>query len=331
MNSGFGYSSLIGRTQKGFPLPIEGCKLYRDNPEAMEGSSFFVCAMLTPGERYYRYANRLADSCEAYRLPYRIYEVPHVHTSINLRGTLDLAYTKANLIAANMQAYPNKNILYLDVDVLFVDYPQRIHEISASEVDLALYNWLNDWHNEAYVPVIDTLGGKRIVTRCYIYSHHIDLYCPDQLICSGGVQFYRNAPHVMELLKAWQNVVARSPLSADDECLDYAYNNRDMALDYLRPAWLDKSYLRMPWWPHVKPVILHPGMPSAADNRSPLPPIDNRTRFNPAACRRKRSDLHFPRDYYIDTEKKLLVKIANAGIADIRAIQQEFWVYPEEM
>jgi len=331
VNSGCRYSPLIDGSQKRFPLPIESSKIYRDNPDVLNDTSFVVCAMFTPGERYYRYADRLADSCETYRLPYRIYEVPCVHTSISLQGTTDLAFTKANLIAMNMQTFPAKNILYVDVDVLFVDYPQRILEISNADYDLALYNWLSDWHNEAYVPVIDNQGGKRIVTNCYIYSHHIGLYCPDQLICSGGVQFYRNAPNIFGLLKAWLSVIARSPLSADDESLDYAYNNLDKTSNVFRPMWLDKSYLRMPWWPHVKPVILHPGMPMAANDRSPLPAIDNRTRFYPEHCRIKQSDLYFPPDYYIDTEKKLLLKVAHSRIADVRPIQQEFWVYPEEM
>jgi len=325
---GYRFSSRAGELQTSLPLPIESCRIYRDKHDASE-FSVVVCAMFTPGEKYYRYADRLADSCEKYRLPYRIYEVPHVHTSISLHGTTDLAFTKANVISLALQTFPTKNILYVDVDLLFVDYPERIFEISSADYDLALYNWLNDWHNEAYAPAADNQGGKSSF-RYYVYSHHIGFHCPDQLICSGGVQFYRNTPLIMRLLETWQHVIALSPLSADDECLDFAYNNWDRNVNGLKAAWLDKSYLRMPWWPHVKPVILHPGMP-VAGNRSPLPAIGNRTRFYPEQCRKKQSTLCFPPDYVIDAQEKLLLKVENSRVVDIRPVQQEFWIYPEEM
>ena len=58
--------------------------------------------------------------------------------------------SKANFISMNMKAFPKKNILYLDVDVFFVDYPERIDAISNARYDFAIYNWLSDEHNETY-------------------------------------------------------------------------------------------------------------------------------------------------------------------------------------
>lgn len=313
-----------------FPLPIAGLAVYREILGPIERVPFVVCVMFTPGDRYQRYANRLADSCERFELPYRIVTVPSVHTSLNLRGTGDPACTKANFIAFMMDQFPGKNILYLDVDVLFMEYPQRIVEISRAGYDLALYNWLADRHNEAYMPVTALQGGGGEPDGRYFFSHQIPYFCTDQMICSGGVQFYRNAPETRRLLRSWQEVISLSPESADDECLDYAFNNIDPENMTLRTAWLDKSYLRMPWWPHVKPVILHPGIPRAG-SRSPLPDFENKKRFYPEWCEEKKELLLFPVDCVLDVKKRELLKVEHSRVVETRPVQQEFWIYPEEM
>ena len=311
-----------------FPLPIESCKIYREKTDVLKDCSFIICSMLTPGERYYRNADRLADSCEKYSLPYRISEMPAVHTSISLQGTEDLAYTKANFIASSMEQFPGKNILYLDADLLFVDYPARIREISDAQYDFAVYNWLSDKHNEAYIPFVNRESHEPHDSQCYIYSHHVEYYCTDQLVCSGGVQFWRNSPGVRRFLEQWQNMIALTPSTVDDRCLDYAYNNLDTVEFPLRVAWLDKPYLRMPWWPHVKPVILHLGMPNA-ELRCPTE-INGRKHFYPEWCEKKGEPLYFPAGYIIDAKKKLLAKVENSGIVTTQPIQNEFWIYPEE-
>lgn len=323
--------ALQSRTlQTVLPIAINSSKIYRSDTDAMDGSLFLICAMFTPGEKYIRYANRLADSCEEYGLPYCIYEVANVHTSISLGGTDDLAYTKANFIAFNMEQFPRKNILYVDVDFIFMDYPKRISEISGEEADFAVYNWLSDRHNEAYMPVKYEDGGKEAVSKkYYAFSRNIGLYCTDQIICSGGVQLYRNSDQAKLILEYWQTIIARSPRSADDECLDYAYNNLVSTGIALKSVWLDKAYLRMPFWPHVKPVILHPG-PTLAGQRRPIPALDNKKRFYPERCEQTHDKLIFPREYIIDVEEKMLVRVIDGSIVEQRPVQEEFWIYPDE-
>ncbi len=313
-----------------FPLPVRGQSIYREMLEPIERVPFVVCAMCTPSEQYHRYADRLADSCERFELPYRIVTVPTVHTSLNLRGTGEAAYTKANFIASMMDQFTGKNILYLDVDVLFMDYPGRIFEISKAGYDLALYNWLADRHNEAYMPIAGRPSDEQAADGRFVFSHQIPYFCTDQLLCSGGVQFYRNSPQTKKLLQSWQGVLAASPMSADDECLDFAFNNGEQETLSLRAFWLDKSYLRMPWWPHVKPVILHPAIPRAG-NRKPLTELTGKQRFYPEFCEGKKDPLLFPPDCIIDTKRRELLKIEHARVVETRPIQQEFWVYPEEM
>lgn len=316
--------------QLDLPILFKFNRIYKENLESLHKYTFIVCALFTPDKlQYYRYAERLAISCENYRLPYCIYETPKIHTSINPDGINDLSFTKANFIAFNMKRFLDKNILYVDADILFAEYPDIIIEISNAQYDFAIYNWLHDMHNEAYMPIMKDLEGECKFSEFYVYSHHISFYSDKQLICSGGVQFYRNSLPVLQLLRVWQSVIAENPYSADDECLDYGYNNFDTNGGKIKPFWLDKSYLRLPWWPHVRPVILHPGISRAGEHRKPIVEIDNRKRFYPEKCTEKNVPLYFPPDYVIDTKRRLLLKIVNSQVVDVREIQQEFWVYPE--
>jgi hypothetical protein len=225
-----------------------------------------------------------------------------------------------------MSRFLDKNILYVDVDVLFVEYPQMIVEISRAGYDFAIYNWLSDEQNAAYSPLTKEVGGKIIVTEFHKFTHSFSNYCPNQLTCNGGVQFYRNCSESKKFLKAWQNVIAQNPYCADDECLDYTYNNLDSTSIKLHPLWLDKPYLRLPWWPHVKPVILHPGMPKAGTKRVPL-----ENRFYPAKCQKRAPMFPFPLGYVIDTKNKLLIKFKDSEVIDKQKIDQEFWIYHEDI
>lgn len=312
------------------PLVIEGMRVYRKSGDGTPDVPFVVCAMFTPGADYYRFADRLVESCERFRLPYAIYEVPDVHTSISLRGTEDLSKTKANFIAHVLREIPGKGILYVDVDVLFVDEPKRVKEIAESGYDFAIYNWLADRHNEAYMPLPQGQFGGGFDMRRYAFSHHIGYFCTDQLICSGGVQYYGASEAIRSFLEKWQEAISLCPIAADDECLDYAFNHLDPMQLSLRTAWLDKPYLRMPWWPHVKPVILHPGIPRAG-NRKPLSELIRKQRFYPEWCEQKKDPLIFPPGYIVDTAEKRLIRVEGSRIVETRPVEGDFWVYPEEM
>jgi hypothetical protein len=354
-----------------FPLPIKNISIYSENLLSAHQNPFIVCAFFTPNEmRYFKFAQRLLTSCEKFGLPYCIYQVSDIHRSINVNGCDDLAFTKANFIAYNIARFPDKNILYLDCDVLFVEYPEMIVQISRDGYDFAIYNLFSDESNEFYSPVTEEVEGKIVISDFHVYSKHIEYYCTNQLMSCGGVQFYKNCSESKNFLKAWQNVISQNPLCADDECLDYAYNNLDFTLIKLHPAWLDKSYLRLPWWPHVRPIILHPGVPEAGVRH-----IHLANRFYPEKCKKRASHLSSSPDslpffwektmvplleaytfiiarddnikkaenklkglqkkviagYVIDTKDKLLIKIKNSEVIDVQKINQDFWIYNEDI
>ncbi len=312
-----------------FPRPFQYHRIYKENIHSLDNFNFIMCTMFTPHKaKFCEHANRLALSCDIYKLPYIIYEIPKIHYSISLDGQDDLTFTKANFIYYNMQKFPTKDILYVDIDLFFIDDPKVIIEISGSNYGFAIYNWLSDEHNEAYIPINEKLEAGNINSHLYIFSHSIDLHSSKQLICSGGVQFYRNSDSSKYLLEAWQRVIADNPLSADDQCLDFAFNNFILDLIDLKPFWLNKSYLRLPWWPHVKPVILHPELPSP-QRRPLIAERQNRKRFYPELCQQRSTPYYFPIDYVIDTKNSLLIKIENQQLVDVKRINQQFWIYPE--
>jgi len=311
-------------------IPFEH-EIYEESLDAKGRANFIVCAMFTKtNDGYFAFARRLKNSCEKFSLPFAIYTVPEIHKSINSNGTQDSSYTKANFILFNIDRFPGKGILYTDVDMVFVDQPFRISEVIDAGFDFAIYNWLNDEQNEAYMPILrDESDGKHVFSEFYHYSHHINLFDPQQLICSGGVQFYRNSSSAVNLLNNWQHAVEENPRSADDECLDFTFNNLDSD-EKPKTVWLDKSYIRLPWWPHVKPVILHTSLPIAGIGRNPLHETFYKRRFYPERCLRKTSQMYFPPDHIIDTRKNLLMKFEGDRLIEIKQIQQEFWIYAED-
>lgn len=317
----------LGSFIQKFPLPIKDMGIYRENLFFVHRNPFIVCAFFTPSHmRYYKFAQRFLSSCKKFNLPCCIYLLPDIHRSISLSGCDDLAFTKANFIAYNLERFPEKNILYIDIDILFVEYPEIFAEISRTSYDFAIYNWLSDLNNATFPPLLEKIGDKIIDSELHMYASHILHYCTDQLMCSGGVQFYRNCLQSKYFLKAWQNIISKNPYCADDECLDYAYNNLDSSSIKLQPLWLEMSYLRLPCWPHIKPVILHPGMPKAGEKR-----ISLKNRYYPEKCQKRNPTLTFPMDYVIDTKNKLLIKYKNSEVIDEQRIEQDFWIYHEDI
>jgi hypothetical protein len=255
--------------------------------------------------------------------------VPEIHKSLSPSGTGDLTFTKANFIYFNLMRFPGKNVLCLDVDMFFMDHPDDIVKASESGYDFAVYNWLHDEHNEAYLPVNGKLEAGNRSSDFYVFSHSVNFLSEEQLLGSGGVQFYRNSPGARHLLELWQTVISENPDYADDQCLDYAYNNFISDSRNVKAFWLDKAYIRFPWWPHVKPVILHPALCSVK-KRSQLAEKDGRKRFYPERCEKNMSEFLFPGDCIIDTGKRILMKFVNDQLVERIPIRQDFWIYPED-
>jgi len=295
--------------------------------------------MMTPSHSYY--GERLSESCRRHSLPLALFEVPVVHRSISVKGSDDLRFTKPNFIRFVLRRY-RCPVLYVDVDCVIAQRPAYIDALRAADKDFAIFNWLAEVHTEAYVPADvtrwDTLAKVATVTRFYRFSHSIDHLSDTQLLCSGAVQWYNTTSAALRLLDAWQSVIERSPRSADDKCLDYAFNNASPSTQPLsraqwvkdaqplRAAWLPKPYARYAWWIYEEPVIDHPDIPSSGHGFVPLVELDGKPRIHESALRQNAVHYVFPKECLIDTESRTVLRLLDGAWHTVGGFTVPLWL-----
>jgi hypothetical protein len=313
-----------------FPLEIPGIRSLLEPHAPANAGGYVVGAMMTPSHA--RFGDRLAASCRAHGLPLALYEVPCIHRSISPRGSDDLRYTKPNFVRTLLERHQSP-VLYVDVDCVFMGRPTRIDECLAARVDFAIFNWLAEEHTEAYVHADITLeDGLRAGTRLdklYRFSHSIDWMCPTQLLASGAVQWYLDSAAAKELLALWQQVIERSPRSADDKCLDFAFNHYPASGTRLTAAWLDKAHARYAWWIYQRPVIDHPEFPSLGHGFEPLETLDGKARIDLAQLRGQRVSYVFPKECLLDVHSRLMYRLEAGAWHPVGAMATPLWLSPE--
>jgi hypothetical protein len=273
------------------PAPFPGVERYAGGDAA--GIPFTVIGMFT--DSHAALAQRLRLSLERHALRYALFQVARVHRSISARGIDDPSLTKAAFIRFALQRYRTP-ILYLDCDLIVRSPLLRIAGLYEARRAFAVYNWLADEHTDCFLP-FDAPGLPS--GRFYKFSHSIDQYAPEQLICSGAVQYWADTEPSAALLAEWDSCIGRFPRAADDQCLDFAFNNCE-ARRSLAYAWLDKAYLRCPWWPYVRPVIDHPQAVDRASGHEPIAPSDGRRRAYPYGAELRSGARAIPRDCLVD-------------------------------
>ena len=314
---------------RGALMGFEG-KVFLEDLREQERVGFVVCAFFTPGDGFEAYARRLARSCQGFGLPYSLWLAPAVHRSISLRGSTDLRFTKASFITFNLDRLPGVAVAYLDVDAYFVAEPTSLVRARASQCDLAIYNWLNDPHNEAYLPANGRLASGHQASDTYVFSHRVLWSSSEQLICSGMTQYYGNTAPARLLLEAWQQTIAGNSRSADDECLNYAHNNAVLDGLRLHSLWLDKAYARCPWWPHVEPVVLHPDIPARGQLSRAVEPAGNRRCIYLERCVANDTPALFPPDGGVDTRTGTVFRHGpDKQPIPVGHYAGPFWIYDE--
>jgi hypothetical protein len=303
-----------------FPLPFSSLRRIAGGRDA----SYIAGSMFTP--RYAHKAMRFAASCETFGVPYEIHEVAEVHRSIDSHGTPDPAFTKANFIR-HLMTQRGKPVLYVDADCEFVSEPAMLEPLARSVTDFAVYNWLADEHTDAFAPVeISISSGPPIKNRFYAFTHNVDHFATDQLLCSGPAQFYGNSDGARLLLSEWFRTIAAFPGVADDECLDFTFNNLGPRAKSLRTIWLPKAYARHSWWIYAKPVINHPDAPKEENNFIPIEDPAGRLRFYPARTEKRDFVRLFPRNCIIDTAHRMVCRMVGNQLVAISPTDQNFWL-----
>jgi len=273
----------------------------------LEHQGFLVAAIYTAD--YAPRAARLEASLRALGLAYVLYEVPHVHRSMSRRGRDDAAYTKAAFIHALLDRYESA-ILYVDADMVFRAHPEVIANAASTGVDFAIYNWLADEHTDAFKALPENAAEPLPpihAARFLGFSHSVDHFATDQLLCSGATQFYGNSAGARRLLDAWAGVIEQQPGVADDHCLDLCFNNGLAAP--LSVRWLQKDYVRYNWWIYVKPLIDHPDAPAAGTDFARIAESAERPRMHRARLRLRPVESLIPRDCVIDVPRRMLCRV----------------------
>lgn len=300
------------------PLPLVALRVV-EGLSATRG--FLVGGMFTPD--YADRAERLRSSCERFGLPYALFELPSVHRSVSPRGTADEALTKANFIHALLERY-RRPLLYLDIDCLFCADPVLIDRLAAEGTDLAIFNWAAEPDNEAFVPVDVELRGEVRRDRYFMFSHRIKRHAPEQLVASGCVQLHADSPGARRLLEDWQQAIRRFPGCADDQCLSFAFNNRDPGAPRLRARWLPREYARIASWITVKPVIDHPEHPVGAAAFKPMPDDEPQKWFY--VERSEPVEARYSESSIIDAREGLLYELADGKLVLSGTIEDAFHV-----
>ncbi len=297
----------------------------------LERAGFAVCSFFTPGDGYERYARRLAASCRRFGLPHSLWRVPAVHCSISWRGSPDLRFTKPSFIWFCLDRFAGSSVVYLDVDTLVAAQPQRFFDARESGCDFAVYNWFSDPHNEAYLPANHKVASPEAESSFYLFSHRVEWCSATQLNCSGSTQFYGNSPAARALLAGWQQTIAANPRAADDQCLNFAHNNPASDSAPLQTLWLEKAYIRCPWWPHVEPVILHPAIPALSQPFVAVTETAERRLVHFEHCTRNETPTVFPRDGGVDTSTGIVFRLDAEGRPQPSGnYAGRFWIYGED-
>ena len=298
-----------------------------DPRPGMTAAPYVVGAMMTPSHA--RFGERLSASCRAHSLPLALFEVPLVHRSISPLGAEDLRYTKANFVQFLLERYQCP-VLYMDVDCVVAQQPTCVDDLLAEQVDFAIFNWLAEEHTESYIradiAVRDGLGERATHDRFYRFSHSIDWMSQTQLLGSGAVQWYHNTDAARKLLEHWQGVIELSPCSADDKCLDLAFNNYPSHDPQLTAAWLDKSYARYAWWIYQRPVIDHPEFPYSGEGFTPLGELAGKPRIRLNELQRRTVDYVFPKDCLIDTHTRTLLRLEGGRWRPTGTVAVPLWL-----
>jgi hypothetical protein len=150
------------------------------------------------------------------------------------------------------------------------------------------------------------------------------MFDPNQLVCSGAVQYYANTAGARNLLRSWLAAIHRYPDVADDESLDATFNFPTTAP--VTTAWLEKEYCRYPWWIHIRPVIDHPDGPAAVDHSRSFVKRVGQDRIDAARLRSRPSKGPFPRDCVIDVEAKILYRLVGKKLVPMGPFDTKLWL-----
>ena len=270
-------------------------------------------------------AKRLIASLDCLKLNYKIFEIPEIHTTSNLKGSANSYYSLPKFILNVIEIYDTP-ILFVDADMVFHQHPVEIINFK-KKIDFAAYNWFFDRNNAGYfpLPIKNLEEFTNLEKRFYIYSHSVDYFSQNQLFCSSPVLFFSNSLSSKKLLLDWLNNVKVYPDYVIDKLLDYTFNITFKFKQKLNTYWLDKSYCRFKFFIFSNPIINHPDQLTNRVNTSHgLGDIGGNMRWDFKELV-QRDSIKFPKEYFIDVKNKAFFKLVDKKLVFIEKFNDELF------
>lgn len=174
----------------------------------------------TANGNYPKLAEKLKESLKKFGLKFRVHQFDNGGQPIP-------HHIKADYIL-QMLTTLRRPVVWLDADCEVIQLPNLFFQ---NDYDFMVYNWHNDADNKLGV-----------------------VHDPNQLLCSGGVQYWGYTAPALELCMRWRYRLEQDQ-RPDDIVLDSVFNQHRPPV---KPLWLPKSYNRMAFhWPDEQPVINH--------------------------------------------------------------------------
>ena len=271
-------------------------------------------------------AKRLIASLDFLKLNYKIYKIPEIHTTSNLKGSVNSEYSLPKFILNVIEKY-NMPILFVDADMVFHQYPVEIINFK-KKIDFAAYNWFFDRNNAGYfpLPIKNLEQFQYLKERFYIYSHSVDYLSSSQLFSSSPVLFFSNSLNSKELLLDWLNNIKVYNNCVIDKLLDYTFNITFKFKQKLNTYWLDKSYCRFKFFIFSNPIINHPDeLTNRVDTSHGQSDVGGNLRWDLKELV-PRESIKFPKEYFIDVKNKAFFKLVDRKLTFIEKFSEELFL-----
>ena len=140
------------------------------------------------------------------------------------------------------------------------------------------------------------------------------------------MQFYNNTGNARRLLARWHETVMASAGIADDECLNFTFNNPTDESNGAKACWLPKSHCRHAWWIYQKPAINHPDFPNDASGFASFPEAAPRRAFYRERALLTKVEPHVAPGLLIDTWECQIIKNREGRLKPVGPVPFELWL-----
>jgi hypothetical protein len=162
----------------------------------MMNDNFVIVAYFTKGTPYETHAQKLIQSLNVFRLPYFV-------KPIEDQGDWDAnTQYKPTFILEMLQKFPNRSIVYVDVDAVFFRYPEYFTYLDSQNKDCSSF--------DIAVHILD-------------HSNYARKHQEPELL--SGTIYFRNTPNTSIIVREWIEECKKDPKLWDQRALATVLKN----------------------------------------------------------------------------------------------------------